>query len=95
MYILNLALRNWMNFKNAQTELGTRAFIIGPNASGKSNLLDSLRFLRELASEGLHPAVTKRGGVSSIRCLSATIDHLGEACKKYAVDLHAYVLMKT
>lgn len=72
MYIANLALRNWMNFKNAHTDLGHRAFIIGPNASGKSNLLDSLRFLRELATDGLDPAVTKRGGVSSIRCLSAT-----------------------
>ena len=23
------------------------------------------------------------------------LDHLGEACKKYEVELHAYVLMKT
>lgn len=41
-----------------------RAFLVGPNASGKSNFLDALRFLRDIAkSEG--------GGLSRIRCLAA------------------------
>jgi len=72
MYVSKLAVRNWMNFKDAQANLGQRIFLIGPNASGKSNFLDCLRFLMELSTDGLEPAVTKRGGVSSIRCLSAT-----------------------
>src|SRR5262249_19789143 len=44
-----------------------------PNASGKSNLLDALSFLKELASPGggLQNAVADRGGVSKIRCLAA------------------------
>lgn len=71
MYISRLALKNWKNFKSAETALARRTFLIGPNASGKSNLLDALRFLRDLAGKGLHTAVELRGGVSSIRCLAA------------------------
>jgi len=51
-----------------------RAFIIGPNASGKSNLLDAIRFLRDVAKReggGLQAAVARRGGVRQIRSLSA------------------------
>jgi predicted ATPase len=47
--------------------------LIGPNASGKSNLLDVFRFLRDLARPGggLQPAIEQRGGLSKIRCLAA------------------------
>ncbi|TVQ99482.1 MAG: hypothetical protein EA399_07705 [Desulfovibrionales bacterium] len=56
MYISHFRLRNWKNFGDAATQLSLRTFLIGPNASGKSNLLDALRFLRELASDGLAPS---------------------------------------
>ena len=72
MQITRLKLTNWKNFKTADILLGGRAFLIGPNASGKSNLLDVFRFLRDIASESLRAAVKRRSGVSSIRCLSAT-----------------------
>jgi predicted ATPase len=64
-------LTNWKNFKSTDVRLGTRVFVIGPNASGKSNLLDVFRFLRDVAAESLRAAVKHRSGVSSIRCLSA------------------------
>lgn len=74
MYINRIKLRNWKNFKDAESPLTLRMFLIGPNASGKSNLLDALRFLRDVATGGLQKAVNDpaRGGVSSIRCLAAT-----------------------
>jgi len=72
MYISHIKLRNWKNFKNAEAALGLRVFLIGPNAAGKSNLLDVLRFLRDVANNGLERAVGARGGVSAIRCLAAT-----------------------
>src|SRR5438105_6220689 len=48
-------------------------FLVGPNASGKSNLLDVFRFLRDLVrgGGGLEKAVADRGGVSRLRSLAA------------------------
>jgi predicted ATPase len=70
----NLALTNWRNFRHVNIALDKRAFFVGPNASGKSNLLDAIRFLSEIArpgSGGLQAAVEARGGFSSLRCLQA------------------------
>lgn len=73
MQISHLRLEKWRNFYEVDVPLQARVFIVGPNASGKSNLLDALRFLREIASVGggFQEAVQGRGGVSKIRSLSA------------------------
>lgn len=73
MRIDHLSLKNWRNFKSVDIEVGDRLFIIGPNASGKSNLLDALRFLGDVAGVGggLQHAVESRGGIKRVRCLSA------------------------
>lgn len=71
MFISRIELQNWKNFKSTEANLARRTFLIGPNASGKSNLLDAFRFLRDLAQDGLDQAVDDRGGVSNIRCLAA------------------------
>jgi len=73
MYISHIKLRNWKNFKDVESDLSLRTFVIGPNAAGKSNLLDVFRFLRGVANDGLREAVDdERGGISTIRCLAAT-----------------------
>jgi predicted ATPase len=48
-------------------------FVAGPNASGKSNLLDAIGFIRDVAKPGggLQKAITERGGLVKIRCLAA------------------------
>ena len=68
-----LRLKNWKNFESVEVDLQDRMFLVGPNAAGKSNLLDALRFLRDLASVGggFGEAVRRREGVSTIRCLAA------------------------
>jgi predicted ATPase len=73
MKIRKLILKNWKNFATVEVEIPDRLFLVGPNASGKSNFLDAFRFLRDLASSGggLQEAVRRRGGVSAIRCLAA------------------------
>ena len=49
-----------------------RMFLIGPNASGKSNFLDALRFLKDTAQLGLERAVgEQRGGTKPIRYINA------------------------
>ncbi|MEI2691053.1 MAG: AAA family ATPase [Anaerolineae bacterium] len=72
MHFSRIKLQNWKNFKDVETFLQIRVFVIGPNASGKSNLLDALQFLHDVALDGLEKATDTRGGVSTIRCLSAT-----------------------
>jgi predicted ATPase len=73
MLVTHLGVKNWRNFRSIDVPLGDRVFIAGPNASGKSNLLDIFRFLRDLAKPGggLQHGVAQRGGVSKLRCLAA------------------------
>ena len=73
MRLTQLRLANWRNFVNVDVALKGRVFLFGPNASGKSNLLDSFRFLHDLVAlgGGFGEAVAKRGGVSKLRCLAA------------------------
>lgn len=73
MIISRIRLKNWRNFRSVDVALSDRVFLVGPNACGKSNFLDALRFLRDLASDGggLQKAIRDRGGLSKIRCLSA------------------------
>jgi predicted ATPase len=68
-----LHLENWRNFVLVDVDLQRRVFLVGPNASGKSNLLDVFRFLRHIVTPGggFQDAVKKRGGVSSLRSLAA------------------------
>ncbi|MBU0483633.1 MAG: AAA family ATPase [Proteobacteria bacterium] len=77
MYITYLHLKNWRNFRDAEIHFAPRSYLIGPNAVGKSNLLDVFRFLRDVCKPsggGLQKAVEDRGGVSKLRCLHARKD---------------------
>jgi predicted ATPase len=73
MQISQITFENWKNFRRISFDLPRRLFVIGPNAAGKSNLLDGLRFLRDIANPegGFQRAIRARGGVSQIRCLHA------------------------
>ena len=74
--IRQLHLKNWKNFAQVEVDVGERLFLVGPNAAGKSNLLDAFRFLKDLSSSGagFQEAIRRRGGVSAIRCLAARRD---------------------
>ena len=52
MRITHLAASNWRNFKNVEFDVGERLFVVGPNAVGKSNLLDVFRFLADIVGRG-------------------------------------------
>lgn len=77
MLITRLELKNWRNFKQADIRLGKRCYFIGANATGKSNLLDVFRFLRDICKTtggGLQQAIASRGGMTKLRCLQARND---------------------
>jgi predicted ATPase len=73
--ITHLTLNNWRNFSRVDVDLAPRVFLVGPNASGKSNFLDAIRFLRDIVAVGggFQAAVgaPNRGGVARLRCLAA------------------------
>ncbi|MGI8475994.1 MAG: AAA family ATPase [Thermomicrobiales bacterium] len=71
-----LSLGNWRNFVAADAVFEDRAFIVGPNASGKSNLLDALCFLADLVAVGggFQEAVRRRGGLAGIRSSASATD---------------------
>lgn len=73
MRITRVKASNWKSFKTIDVPLDSRLFIVGPNASGKSNLLDLFRFMGELAGSGggLSSAIEGRGGLSKARSLFA------------------------
>jgi len=75
--ITRLKLKNWLNFKKVDVALRERVYVIGPNAAGKSNLLEVLRFLRDVAKPeggGLQKAAKDRGGITKLRSLLARRD---------------------
>lgn len=73
MIISKIELFNWKNFHRCELGVQERCFVVGANAAGKSNFIDALRFLRDVAKQGggLQTAVRVRGGITKIRCLAA------------------------
>lgn len=68
-----LALSNWRNFSSVRLPLQSRMFLVGPNAAGKSNLIDAFRFLSDIVTVGggIESAIQRRGGVKMMRSFSA------------------------
>ncbi len=101
MLVTPLKLKNWRNFREVDVPLRETTYLLGPNASGKSNLLDVFRFLRDVSKPsggGLQQAVAIRGGIAKLRCLHARKDpevrievHLSEQIDASA-PLWRYVL---
>lgn len=74
MFVTHLKLINWKNFRKINADFQDITYITGPNASGKSNLLDVFCFLRDIANPNggsLLNALNSRGGFSQVCCLAA------------------------
>jgi predicted ATPase len=77
MFVSRIKLKNWRNFTAVDVPLRDIVYLIGPNASGKSNFLDAFRFLRDVVNPqggGLQQAVLARGGLKKVRSLAARRD---------------------
>jgi predicted ATPase len=74
MYVSKIAISNWRNFTKVEMDFREITYIIGPNASGKSNLLDVFRFMRDLVKAqggGLQQSIGSRGGLTKVLSLAA------------------------
>lgn len=77
MIVTRLVLKNWRNFREVDIPLRDRTYLLGANASGKSNFLDVFRFLRDVSKPqggGLQKAIYDREGIQKLRCLHARRD---------------------
>jgi len=62
MFIHRLTLKNLLSFKDATIELGPLNVLIGPNAVGKSNLIEAIGLLQATRS-GFMEAILRGGGI--------------------------------
>ena len=65
--IVKVWAKNFRSIESTELKLDPLTVLVGPNASGKSNLLDLLGFLGDTARDGLEAAIRVRGGIDSIK----------------------------
>lgn len=70
-----LRVRNYLSLLDVDLELTKRNVFVGPNMSGKSNLVDCLRFLAQVAQTGLIKALIDRSGFSEVVWKGTPADH--------------------
>ncbi|MEM7532056.1 MAG: AAA family ATPase [Chloroflexota bacterium] len=63
-------VKNYRSLEDVAVELEPITIFVGENGSGKSNMVDVLRFMREAFLLGLDAAMNKRGGMISVRTWS-------------------------
>lgn len=67
-FIKRLVVKNYRSLGEIDIALQPLTVFVGKNGTGKSNLIDVLRFVRDTLKDGFTEALDKRGGVNAIRC---------------------------
>ena len=64
--VQRVRLRNFRSIQACDVELGNLTVLVGPNASGKSNFLDALQFIRDALHFRLDEALRMRDGFAEV-----------------------------
>ena len=64
-----IRIANFKSFADQTVELKNFNLLVGANASGKSNFVQALKFLRDITALGLEDAISLQGGVEYLRNL--------------------------
>jgi predicted ATPase len=82
--IRRVVVLGYKSLRNITFEMQPLRILIGPNAAGKSNLVDALRLLSEAVKSDMETAVSRRGGM-------ATVTFLGSPEKSFELVLEYFV----
>lgn len=70
MYVKSLEVSNYKNFKELNLNFDSLNMIVGANASGKSNFIQLLKFIKDLSLHGFENAISLQGDKDFFRNLS-------------------------
>jgi predicted ATPase len=66
-FLRRVRLKNYKSIATCDVKLGRLVALVGRNGSGKSNFLDSLRFVADGLTTTLDHALRERGGLAAVR----------------------------
>ena len=55
VFLNNVHIKNFRNLRDVELPLKPLTVIVGPNASGKSNILNALYLTQNIIDEGINP----------------------------------------
>ena len=96
MRLLNLSAKNYRSLRDVRVDLDDLNLFIGANGSGKSSILDALRFLHEgVQSHDFRAPVFSRGGILNLAWKGEEVDRIvlsvclenGEGIYKWTVGI--------
>lgn len=97
--LTKLRLKNWRSVKNAEIDLAPITVFIGANSSGKTNILDALRFLQDIRKEsngGIVGSVRyKWGGREKLRTIGSKEDECTQIEFSFQPNPHAELLTQS
>lgn len=73
MFLKSVSIQHYKSLAEVEiADLKPLTLLVGANAVGKSNIVDALKFIRDIAVDGLDHAMSTRGGIGIIRQYSPT-----------------------